>query len=158
MFYSRFALQSSVIFDYASETVSQSSVWLQYILQFSMTLIPTILIEGVILVLFGFKLKDNIKIFLFINLVTQLFLTVTVGTTMIHEGSAMAFLFEIPVEIAILIAETILFRKLLKGQSKLRANFYGITANLASWIFSLIVLSNLYEFITDFVERLLNIQ
>lgn len=156
--YTRFALQSSVIFDYASDTVSSSSIWLQYIMQFFMTLIPTILIEGVILILFGFKLKENIKIFLFINLVTQILLTVTIGTTMIQKGSVTAFIFEIPVEIVILIAETTLFRRFLIGRSKLRATLYGISANLASWIFSLIVLSDLYFYITDFVNEFLNIQ
>ena len=45
--------------------------------------IPTLVIEGVILLLFGFSLKKNWKAFLLVNIITQIFLTVTVGISLI---------------------------------------------------------------------------
>jgi hypothetical protein len=72
-------------------------------------------------------------VFLFTNLITQAVLTLAVGAALISSGSMMSFLIQIPVEIGIIIAETLIYRKWLKGRRIGRKCAYGIVANLASW-------------------------
>ena len=67
----RRTLQSSVTVDWVAKTAKPPLQSEGYLLQFAATFVPTILIELVVLLLFGFKLKENWKPFLLVNLVTQ---------------------------------------------------------------------------------------
>ena len=67
----RRTLQSSVTVDWTAKTAKPPLQSVGYLLQFAATFVPTILIELVVLLLFGFKLKENWKPFLLVNLVTQ---------------------------------------------------------------------------------------
>ena len=129
----RQVLQGTVTFNYATGELTSPPLWAAYLAQFLSTCIPTLVVEGVILLLFGFSLKENGKALLLINLATQLFLTATLGVTLLKQGPISASLIQFPVEIAILAAETLLYRRLLKGGSPARRTAYGAAANLASW-------------------------
>jgi len=61
--YTREALQSSITFDYATGKAVVPSILLLYFLQFGWTFVTTLFAEGAILCLFGFKLKENWKVF-----------------------------------------------------------------------------------------------
>lgn len=100
------------------------------------TLVPTLLIEGLLLVLFGLaRNRRNLLCFLWTNLATQLVLTVFLSYTLPRAGLVIANLLLIPVlELIILIAETVVYRRFLTGRSKARCTLYGVTANLASWL------------------------
>ncbi|GEM_PF-296202 len=71
----RKVLQSSVTVHWAddaeSTTVTVPSTVTGYLLQFLATLVPTLLIEGILLLLFRYSWKENWKAFLLVNLVTQ---------------------------------------------------------------------------------------
>jgi hypothetical protein len=138
--YTRESLQSSITYDYATGKIESTPVAFSYILQFLKTCIPTLVIEGALLFLFGFKLKENFPVFLLTNIATQTVLTFTMGAAFIQEGPFSAFIVQIPVEIAILIAETLVFMKFLKGKPAGRRCAYGIAANLTSWILGTILL------------------
>lgn len=136
----RKALQSSVTYDFATGIAEVPPTYMTYIYQFLFTCSFTLLIEGLLLVLFGFKLKDNWKVFLITNVSTQIILTATVGATLVRNGSLAAFLMKFPVEIVILILESIVFGLLLEGGTKMKRYGYGIAANIASWVFGVVML------------------
>lgn len=149
--FTRQALQSSITYDYESNKGEVPSIVTAYLLQYATTCIPTLLIELVILFLFGFKLRDNWKVFLFTNLATQVLLTVTLGTALILHGSLTAYFIQFPVELVILIGETILFAKLLRGYTVKRRIAYGIAANIISWGMGFIFLSEQYQLLVSFL-------
>lgn len=142
--YTRKALQSSINYDYNTNKGHSPSLLFAYLLQFSSTCIPTLIIELIILLLFGFKIKDNYKVFLLTNLATQIFLTVSLGSTLIIAGSLSACLAQFPVEIIILMVETMIYIQLLKGHTGKRRCAYGIVANLISWAVGFFFLSQQY--------------
>ncbi|QSX06491.1 hypothetical protein JYG23_03260 [Sedimentibacter sp. zth1] len=143
--HTRKALQSSITYNYDTNTAKIPSVLFTYVIQFFTTCIPTLIIELIILLLFKFKLKENYRVFFITNIVTQMFLTLTLGTALIKHGSVSGYLTQFPVEIIILILETIVFSKLLKGNSIKRKIAYGIVANLVSWGVGFFLLSKQFE-------------
>lgn len=133
----RNTFKTDMTFDYATHKISQRPLILSYLLQFAMTFGATVIIEGLILLLFGFSLKRNLKPFLTVNLITQLILTATCGTVLLKDGLLSAFISIFPLEVFILIGEAIAYSKLLKpADSKLKIP-YAIVANLVSFIASL---------------------
>ena len=122
-----------------------------YLIQFSTTCIPTLIIEGIILLLFGFSIKKEWKVFLSTNIITQILLTATVGVAMIKGGSMAAVIVQIPCELIVLIGETVAYTKLLNGRSKLRRMFYGICANIVTWFISAYMIFYQFEFISKFL-------
>ncbi|MEI3306787.1 MAG: hypothetical protein V8R40_12695 [Dysosmobacter sp.] len=100
-----------------------------YVLQFLSTLLPTLVIEGVLLLLFGFSWKQNRKPFLLVNLVTQGALALYFSMTAVQSGVSFWYFFLlIPAEIVIAFVEAGLYTRLLTG-SRRRAFAYGVTAN-----------------------------
>ncbi len=150
----RHSLQGSVTFDYATGDISSSPVWVSYVLQYISTLLPTLLIEGIILILLGYSLKENAGLFLSVNIITQIFLTLTAGHATIIRGPTMAFLRFFPHEMAILAFETIIYGRFLKGRqekpktlTRSKKITYGILSNLASWIISMLMINMQFEWL-----------
>ena len=104
-----------------------------YLLQFAATFVPTILIELVVLLLFGFKLKENWKPFLLVNLVTQGLLHGYFALFAVNNGvGPWYFMLFIPAELVIALLEAFIYRAALKGRSKRRAFLCGLCANVCS--------------------------
>jgi len=136
----RESFDSVVDFDFATGVATERSAAASTAKQFAITLPLTLVIEGLILLLFRFSLRQNWKPFLFINLITQVALHLTVALIFASFGMMFALLAFVGIEIVIFIAETILFMFLLKQHSKLRRALYSITANAASFVVGLILL------------------
>ena len=153
----RKVLQSSVTVHWAddaeSTTVTVPSTVTGYLLQFAATLVPTLLIEGIILLLFQYSWKQNWKAFLFVNLITQGLLAVASSIYAIQSGPSMFsyFVFFLPAELFILIAEAYLYVGcgMLKGHSKKRAAAYAVTANLVSAILGYYLTETVWRFVTS---------
>ncbi len=129
----RRVLQSSVTVDWAAKTAAAPPVWRGYVLQFLATLLPTLLIEGLLLLAFRFSWRQNWRVFLLVNLATQGALAVFMSVNVIRDGVGWWFLILlVPVELVIAFLEAGLYRKWLKGRSKGRAFAYGLAANAAS--------------------------
>ncbi|WP_206458391.1 hypothetical protein [Anaerovorax sp. IOR16] len=143
--FTRKALQSSITFDYNSGKAVVPNIAYTYLLQFITTCIPTLIIEAILLLLFGFKLKENWKVFLFANIITQIALTIIIGSALIKSGPLSAYITQFPIEVAILAFESILYYKFLKGKTPKTRCIYGIVANLASWAIGFFLLSYQYE-------------
>ena len=136
----RRVLQSSVTVHWADDTenttVTVPSTVTGYLLQFLATLVPTLLIEGILLLLFQYSWKRNWKTFLLVNVLTQGLLAVASSSVTAHSGVSAwyLFFFFLPAELVVMLVEVFLYsgRGLLTGHSKGRAALYAVTANFAS--------------------------
>lgn len=136
----RRVLQSSVTVHWSDDTehttVTVPSTVTGYLLQFVATLVPTLLIEGILLLLFQYSWRQNWKAFLFVNLVTQGLLAVASSSFTAHSGVSgwYLFCFFLPAELVVMLVEVFLYagRGLLTGHSRGRAALYAVTANFAS--------------------------
>ena len=136
----RKVLQSSVTVHWADDTehttVTVPSTVTGYLLQFLATLVPTLLIEGILLLLFQYSWKRNWKTFLLVNMLTQGLLAVASSSVTAHSGVSAWYLFcfFLPAEFVVMLVEVFLYsgRGLLTGHSKGRAALYAVTANFAS--------------------------
>jgi len=135
---------------------------------YPLTLMVTLVIEGLILLLFRFRLRDNWKPFLLVNIGTQGLLYITVW------GATLAFGYFYPIiayhfaELAIIAIERSIYLRTLKwrnderaasfkistnsegearyvSQRERRITAYAIVANLASWLIGWFLL---YEFLS----------
>lgn len=136
----RKAFNSKVYFDYNTKKLRETSIVLAYIKQFLTTYPTTLLIEGLILLLFGFSLKKNWKSLVLINLITQVLLTFIIFGAMYKQGSMAAILFYIPFEIIILIMEAKLFKKYLVDHSESRRVAFAIVANIVSFLVGVVAM------------------
>ena len=136
----RRVLQSSVTVHWSDDTenttVTVPSTVTGYLLQFLATLVPTLLIEGILLLLFQYSWKRNWKTFLLVNVLTQGLLAVASSSVTAHSGVSAWYLFcfFLPAELVVMLVEVFLYsgRGLLTGHSKGRAALYAVTANFAS--------------------------
>ncbi len=127
-----FLFQTTITYDMSSGSVVAQSIVSAYLSQFSLTFIPTLLLEALILYLMKLWTKRNLKTILVVNLTTQLFMSAIAGTALLKLGILSAFILLIPVEIAILIIETIAYRCLLKDGENKKYILYAVVANLNS--------------------------
>ena len=146
----RATLQSSATVDWAAKTVSVPPAVVAYALQFLCMLIPTLLIEGVLLYVFGYRSKKNWKRFLLVNLITQGGFAVYLAVTVLNHGvSGWSLLFYIPIELVITLAEVLLDRWLLTEKGKGRAMGYAIVANIHSATVGLLLIDPLWKLIVS---------
>ena len=137
-------LQSSVTVDYVTKAVTVPPVWTAYDVQLLSTLITTLVMEGLVLALFGFgNRKRNWLVFLLVNLVTQGGLALWTA----HGVSGWSALSLIPAELVIFPAEMIAYALLLRGQPRSRAAAYGFLANLFSAVLGIFAIEPVWRFI-----------
>ena len=105
------------------------------------SLVSTYLIEGMILLLFGFGLRKNWKSLVFVNLGTQIVLHLSVNATFYFFGSSAATTVYLLCEIMIMIVETALYVSLLKEHSRLRRALYAVVANITSFTAGFLLLA-----------------
>ena len=129
----RDALQSSATVDWAAKTASAPPVWVGYALQFLATFLPTLLLEGLILLLFRYRQKRSWAVFGVTNLVTQGALAATLSINVIRHGAGFGFLLLFAAaEFAVLVVEAVAYVVLLKERSRKTAVFYALAANAVS--------------------------
>ena len=143
-------LQSSVTVYWAAKSLSAAPLWAGYALELLSTLVPTLLLEGLLLALLGLWNRRNLLVFLAANVVTQLAMFLILGTTALKEGVGFGYyLLFIPLELVILLAETVAYRRLFTGTGKRRAAVYGISANLCSAVLGWFLAEPVWKFIVS---------
>ena len=146
----RATLQSSATVDWTARIANAPSPAMAYALQFLCTLLPTLLIEGLLLFVFGYRSKRSWLVFLLVNLVTQGGFAVYLAVTVLNHGvSGWSLIFYIPIEVIITLVELLLYRRLLTEKNKARAAVYAIAANLCSAVFGLWLIDPLWHFIVS---------
>ena len=146
----RATLQSSATVDWAARIANAPSPAMAYALQFLCTLLPTLLIEGLLLFAFGYRSKRSWLVFLLVNLVTQGGFAVYLAVTVLNHGvSGWSLIFYIPIEVIITLVELLLYRRLLTEKNKARAAVYAMAANLCSAVLGLWLIDPLWHFIVS---------
>ena len=146
----RATLQSSATVDWAAKTAAAPSAGVAYALQFLCMLLPTLLIEGVLLLAFGYRSRRSWLVFLLVNLVTQGGFALYLAVTVLNHGvSGWSLLFYLPIELIITVVESLLYRRLLTERSWERAVGYAIVANVCSATVGLLLIDPLWRFIVS---------
>lgn len=150
-------MNSTVKVDWAKKTAVMPPMQVLYVLQFLSTLLPTLVIEGLIFFAFRFPGRRNRLVFLLVNLVTQGALSVILCMNVVPGGVKyieLTMLMLIPIELLIALVEALTYMKLLRGQPKHKAFAYGIAANVASYAVGLFTVGPLYTGIVAMMERI----
>ena len=147
----RVVLQSSVTVDWEKQTLSAPPVWTGYLLQFAATFVPTLLVEGLLLVLFGLaRNRRNWIPFLLVNFITQGALAAWCSVTFMREGFGIMFmLLFVPAEVIITLVETLVYRRFLTHRSRSRVVVYGIAANVASAVLGWFLSEPVWRFVVS---------
>ena len=146
----RATLQSSATVDWAAKTAAAPSAGVAYALQFLCMLLPTLLIEGLLLFAFGYRSRRSWLVFLLVNLVTQGGFALYLAVTVLNHGvSGWSLLFYIPIEIIITAVELLCYRRLLTEKGKGRATGYAVAANVCSAVVGLWLIDPLWRFIVS---------
>ena len=114
----------------------------RYALIVALRVVLTLLIEGIVFFLFGYRSRRSWIVFLCVNLATQAFLNCMLSNVLDYE-SYVPFLAFILSEIVIVIAECLAFPLLTREKRKGRAVLYALCANLLSLAAGGWMLSNL---------------
>lgn len=135
----RRVVQDAVRVDWATKKVSMPPIWLAVVLQTISTLLPTLAVEGWLLLVFRFDWKRNWKPFLLVNLATQGALAVFLSVKIVQWGAYYASVFFgalvlIPIELVIAFVEAYQYSRRLQGRPEGVAFAYGLTANAASYL------------------------
>ena len=147
----RRVLQSSVTVDWPGRSVHVPPVWIGYVLQFFSTLLPTLLIEGLLLFLFGYgRQKRERQWFLAVNLLTQGLLAAVIAVqTLRHGVSGWTMLPFLGMEAVITALEAAVYPRVLRSHGTLRPVLYGATANLASALLGLYLVGPVWRAIVS---------
>ena len=146
----RDTLQSSVTVDWLEKTVTLPLVHEGYLLQFFATLLPTLLVEFALLAIFGFSLRENWKLVLTVNLVTQGLLHGYFALFALNNGvSWFYFLLFFPAEAIVTLIETCIYAGKLKGRGKQCAVIYGICANVCSAALGYVLAEPVWRFVVS---------
>lgn len=145
--------ETYVSVDWDAKTVYTPPAWIAFSLNILSTLLPTLLIEGVLLVVFRYSLRQNWKAFLLVNCCTQGLLWVFFGIAATLSGAySTLFLFlgiTFLAEPIIMAIEAVLYSSRLRGGTGRRGVLYAITANLLSFLFGFWVVPSLWFWVSD---------
>jgi len=118
--------------DVAARTLRQGTLPLRNALLIAMRVVFTLLIEGAVFLLFGFRKKESWLAFLIINLLTQGLLNLALSSGGVLDSYRMLML--IFLEILVLIVEIPAFLFAVKEHANGRRALYAIAANIASFV------------------------
>lgn len=119
-----------VTLDFETQTLKPGKLLSRSILLVTLRVALTLLVEGMIFYLFGFRRKHSWIAFLIINLVTQGVLNIMLNGAMPFAGYLIFNL--VLMELVVLIVEMICFVSYVGEHGKLRRAAYVFAANLAS--------------------------
>ena len=141
---------SSIVYDWQTNTVRDATPpAARFFLRLASTLIPTLVIEGVIFRLFGFREKRSWLVFALVNAATQTGLHLALGPALTRSGwyfPSYFFLLLIP-ELIIWAVEAAAYAALLQEHGRPRRVWYALAANAASFAAGFVPLHLLYSFL-----------
>ena len=145
--FTRQALQSSATIHWAQRSMDTPTLWQGYALQFLSTLLPTLLVEGLLLALFGLWRKKNLRIFFLINLETQGLLAAALAILALQYGVGILHLAVfLAGELFITAIEAIAYIHWFDCTAK-KATAYAVTANLTSAILGYFIMEPVWRFV-----------
>ncbi len=124
-----FGYNKQITLDLKTNEIIQGQNPLRAPLLTAMRVLLTLIIEGVLLFVFGYRARRSILLFLILNIITQTSLNI-----LFIGARGYWFLLYVLVEVLIFIVEILIYRSRLTEHSKKRAVLYGLAANAASLI------------------------
>lgn len=126
---------STVYYDYKTGEITEAhglTLALTYGRQFLMSLLPTLILESIVLLLFRFRTAHTLKVFFFTNVFTQILLTVTMSTLLLLFGIYACCVLLYAAEIIVTVIEALIYTFRLREGTKRKRVAYAITANIVS--------------------------
>lgn len=117
------------VLDYKTMELSAGQPWWRAPLLIFLRVSITLIIEGIVFLLFGFRAKRDIAVFLLVNILTQAALNIIILT---ETNTAFLMVELIFLEILIFIIESIAYCFLFTERSKGERVIFSFIANLAS--------------------------
>lgn len=110
----------------------------------------TLLIEFLLALMFGFRTKDQLKIIMGVNIVTQVLLNIGLSLAYIYGGGLAFYGLYVLLEILVIIIEALVYYHLFKvrGQSpknKVLVVVYALVANIASFLGGVYLMAKIME-------------
>ena len=127
------------VLDLSTQTLTPGQPWWRQPLLVGLRVLLTLVLEGLIFLVFSYRQKHSWLVFLVVNLITQLFVNLVILSLAGPFGNLtsvrllLMFVY-LPMELVVLGVEITAYRKLLGEQSKRRATVYAAVANLCSWL------------------------
>lgn len=141
---------SNIVYDWQTNTVHEATPRpLRFSARLASTLVPTIIIEGLIFWLFGFRERHSWLVFVVVNVLTQIGLHLAMGASLTRSGwyfMSYFFLLLLP-ELIIWAVEAALYAALLREHDRYQRIGCALLANLASFAAGFIPLHLLYDFL-----------
>jgi len=132
---------TALSFNAINGEITKPSLIMLYAIQIFSTLIPTLILEFLVLLIFKLYSKRNLIVFLIMNIVTQIFLTFTVNATLITTGLLGAIFVLLLVEGLIWIFEIIVVWKFFDKQKRTSVRIsYALIANILSFIMGFVLI------------------
>lgn len=141
----RKTMEISLTLDYVDMSYTAQPIWQAVAAQFLVTCSMTLLVEFVVLMLFYSKEKSNIKPFVIMNIITQLFLTAVISYVFMKDGTFSVYIILPFAELIVFIFEILYSRKYFAGDDNLKKLGYAITANFVSLWFTWISLDKVMD-------------
>lgn len=141
---------ANIVYDWETNTVREATpTSLRFAVRLLTTLVPTLIIEGILLWCFGFREKRSWIVFLIINAATQLALHLFLSTPIVLAARhplyyAVVF---VPAELVICLIESTAYAMLLKEHDRYQRIGYAVLANVTSAILGYFPLHLLYNFL-----------
>ncbi|MCI8806687.1 MAG: hypothetical protein HFF21_00990 [Oscillospiraceae bacterium] len=138
----------NIVYDWQANTVREATPPpLRFLVRLAATLIPTLLIEGALFWLFGFRDRRGWLVFLAVNTATQVGLHLAVGSILPQAGwHFLNYTLTILIpELIIWAAEAAAYAFLLREHSRGRRVGYAFAANFASFVLGYFPLHLLYD-------------
>ena len=124
------------VLDLQARTLTPDTPWWRQPVLVCLRVALTLLLEGLVFLLFGYRQRRSWAVFLLVNLFTQgavnlaLHLLIPTGT---DYFVVLGLFFYTPMELLVLVVEIAAFRLLLRERTKGRAAGCAAVANLLSW-------------------------
>ena len=133
--FTRTVFYTCLTYDWQSNSITRATSPAGfYAVQFLSTLLPTLVVEGLLLFAFGFRARRDWLVFLLTNLATQAGLHLWIGSGAMAAGShPLYYLLLMVAEVPILLVELLVYVFLLKEHGKGRRALYALCANAASY-------------------------
>lgn len=140
----------NIVYDWQTNTVREATpAPLRFFARLAATLIPTLVIEGILFWLFGFRERRSWLVFLAVNTVTQVGLHIAIGSMLAESGWHFlnySLTILIP-ELVIWAVEAAAYAYLVRERSRGRRVEYAFAANIASFVLGYFPLHLLYAFL-----------
>ncbi len=148
----RKTMEVALTLDYGDMSYTTQPMWIAVIVQFFTTWSITLVIEFVLMLLFFFKVKDNIKHFLVINTATQILLTAFVSGGFFFGGTVSAYMWFVVIEFVIAIVEMWYCNKYFVGRDSLTKLCYGAVANGVSAVCTFLSLDIIMDMMFNLIR------